>query len=201
MDTNNNEWLSIECEVIDVNDWILKTNAMKIDDKQRVSNNCELNEEQSLLVTSNAPMSPLMAADRPFACSERGCTQKFETLMDLNDHNYENHSNARPYLCTECNMRFLCKRTLLQHELSYHTGDVKKRYNPLKCMFCYKSYKTEKKITKHISMHYENHLKMLKAAEAKGGYLYDFLPPNDDETLCTTFDELLSAGNIPAILD
>lgn len=83
--------------------------------------------------------------DAVFTC--KYCDEKFAAKLELTEH-VKTHSNEeRPFLCSECGMRFIRNDYLVIH-MRRHTGE-----KPYKCKFCERAFPRATDLTVHERYH------------------------------------------------
>lgn len=86
--------------------------------------------------------------ERPFPCTHAGCTMRFKTKGQLNDHMHR-HSNLRPFKCALCDSAFNRKTRLKVHSM-IHTGE-----KPFVCVYkeCAKKFREKGNLNAHLKKH------------------------------------------------
>lgn len=74
------------------------------------------------------------------------CQEEFESKKDMHDHQ-RTHNNERPFLCSECGLRFVRNDYLVIH-MRRHKGE-----KPYKCKFCGKGFPRATDLTVHERYH------------------------------------------------
>jgi uncharacterized Zn-finger protein len=75
------------------------------------------------------------------------CSLEFTDKTELNDHLTREHQNEKPYLCSECGLRFVRNDYLVIH-MRRHMG-----VKPYKCRFCEKGFPRATDLTVHERYH------------------------------------------------
>lgn len=84
-------------------------------------------------------------AKQPFDCAY--CDKTFSRSVNLAKHCRTAHTNEKPYLCSECGVRFVRKDYLIIH-MRRHRGD-----KPFKCQYCGKGFPRSTDLTVHERYH------------------------------------------------
>lgn len=84
-------------------------------------------------------------AKHAFDCAY--CDKTFSRSVNLAKHCRTAHTNEKPYLCSECGVRFVRKDYLIIH-MRRHRGD-----KPFKCQYCGKGFPRSTDLTVHERYH------------------------------------------------